>query len=127
MSTIQAYAKHKRLGWVKTPCPPCLECRSPRHWELVPEGGLDAVCDQCGYRGCFDNLHYVEVDMCRHGKEVSEQLYRFAWKNNPVRARLYCRTCRLVARGSMNTVLVEFVDTNERVTTSGNALRKVQR
>jgi hypothetical protein len=40
-----------------------------------------------------------------------------------VRARLKGRRCRVVARGRMSTVLVEFVDTGERVTTSSRALR----
>ncbi len=51
--------------------------------------------------------------------------YRFAWKNNESRARLYGRRCRILARGAKNTVLIEF-ENGEMVTTSGNALRKAE-
>jgi hypothetical protein len=34
------------------------------------------------------------------------------------------RACVVVARGRMRTVLVEFLDTGERVTTSARALRR---
>ena len=54
------------------------------------------------------------------------RLYRYAWGNNPVRARLKGRICRVLARGAFNSVAVEFVDTGESTITSGNALRKVQ-
>jgi hypothetical protein len=47
----------------------------------------------------------------------------YAWRNNPRRAALYGRHCRIVAVGAMGTVLVEFED-GERVTTSRRALRK---
>ena len=50
--------------------------------------------------------------------------YRFVWRNNSRRAQLYNRHCRIVTRGRMNTILVEFED-GTRVTTSGNALRKI--
>ena len=49
---------------------------------------------------------------------------RYAWKNNCVRAALYNRRCRIIARGAFNTVLIEFADNGLLVTTSGNALRK---
>ncbi|HEX4520688.1 MAG TPA: hypothetical protein VH063_13990 [Gaiellaceae bacterium] len=59
-------------------------------------------------------------------KSVSEpQRYRFAWRNNERRAGLYGRECLVVAAGAMRTVLVEFLDDGERVTTSARALRKV--
>jgi hypothetical protein len=51
--------------------------------------------------------------------------YVYAWGNNPRRAELKGRTCRLVASGAMGTVLVEF-DGGERVTTSRRALRRVR-
>ena len=35
-------------------------------------------------------------------------LYRFAWRNNPKRATLHNRLCRVLARGKKNSVLVEF-------------------
>lgn len=62
----------------------------------------------------------------RHGRTtVADQghVYRYAWGNNPRRAELKGRLCRVDARGRMNTVLVRFLDTGERVTTSRRALR----
>lgn len=50
--------------------------------------------------------------------------YRYAWRNNEVRARFCGRTCRIITRGAMNTVLLEF-ENGEMITTSGNALRKL--
>jgi len=51
--------------------------------------------------------------------------YRYAWKNNPRRRELYGRRCRVLVRGSLGTVLVEF-ENGERVTTSGRALRRIR-
>ena len=54
-------------------------------------------------------------------------VYRYAWGDNPRRAELKGRLCVVVARGRMRTVLVEFLDTGERVTTSERALRRADR
>lgn len=51
--------------------------------------------------------------------------YYFAWRNNPKREALYKRRCRVVARGTMNSVLVEF-ENGQREVTSRNAVRKVK-
>lgn len=56
---------------------------------------------------------------------MSEKLYRYAWGNNPVRAKMKGRICRVLKSGAMNTVLIEFLDTGERTTTSHRALRRV--
>lgn len=55
---------------------------------------------------------------------MTETLYVYVWGNNSRRAQLKGRACRVVARGGMNSVLVEFVDTGERVTTSRFAIRR---
>lgn len=55
---------------------------------------------------------------------MTDRLYVFVWGNNPRRAELKGRTCRLLVAGRMGTVLVEFLDTGERVTTSRRALRR---
>ena len=52
-------------------------------------------------------------------------VYKYAWGNNPVRAALKGRKCKLIATGTRNTVLIEMADTGERVTTSRRALRKL--
>jgi hypothetical protein len=55
----------------------------------------------------------------------AEPRYVYRWRNNPRRGELYGRVCRLVCSGTKNTVLVEFVDTGERVTTSRWAIKRV--
>lgn len=54
---------------------------------------------------------------------VTERVYTYAWGNSPRRAALKGRRCVVEARGAMRTVLVRFLDTGERVTTSVRALR----
>ena len=49
--------------------------------------------------------------------------YVYAWGNNARRAQLKGRRCVVEARGRMGTVLVRFLDTGERVTTSRRALK----
>lgn len=51
-------------------------------------------------------------------------VYIYAWGNNERRAELKGRRCVIEARGRMNTVLVRFLDNDERVTTSSRALRE---
>jgi len=51
--------------------------------------------------------------------------YRYIWGNNEKRATLKGRMCRVVARGRMNSALVEFTDNGQREVISRNALRKV--
>ena len=50
--------------------------------------------------------------------------YRF--KNNPKRIKLYGKRCAVVARGAMNSVLIEFEDGTREVV-SRNAIRKIRR
>lgn len=40
----------------------------------------------------------------------------YLWGNNPVRAKLKGRRCRVLARGRMNSILVEFEDGYKTVT-----------
>jgi len=49
--------------------------------------------------------------------------YRYAWGNNPKRAKMKNRICRIIASGRMGSVLVEFED-GQREITSRRALRK---
>lgn len=52
-------------------------------------------------------------------------IYYYAWKNNPKREELYGRRFRVIARGSMNSVLVEFEDGQKEII-SRNAIRRVK-
>jgi hypothetical protein len=48
----------------------------------------------------------------------------YAWMNNEKRVGLFRRPCRIVARGRMNSVLVEFAD-GQREVVSRYALRRL--
>lgn len=48
----------------------------------------------------------------------------YAWKNNARRLTLYKRECRIVARGALNSVLIEFAD-GQRECVSRNAVRRI--
>lgn len=52
-------------------------------------------------------------------------IYRYAWGNNPVRAKLKGRLCRVLTAGARRTIMIEMLDTGERVTTSLRALRRL--
>ena len=54
----------------------------------------------------------------------SDQLYVFHW--GKYRPELKGKTCRVLARGTMNSALVVFIETGERVVISRNAIRKVK-
>ena len=53
---------------------------------------------------------------------MTKTLYVYRWRNNPKRATLYGRKCRVLARGSLNSALVEF-ENGQREVVSRNALR----
>lgn len=48
----------------------------------------------------------------------------YAWKNNPKRETLYRRECRILARGALNSILIEFAD-GQREIVSRNAVRRL--
>ncbi len=58
---------------------------------------------------------------------MSEQRYTYFWANNPKRAKLKGRECRILATGRKNTVMIQFTDNGECVTTSFRALRKKEK
>jgi len=49
-------------------------------------------------------------------------LFYYAWKNNSKRTAMYRRACRVLARGSLNSCLVEF-ENGQREIVSRNAIR----
>lgn len=51
-------------------------------------------------------------------------IYIYRWGNNPKRKTMKGRHCRVLARGKMNSCLVQFIDTGQREITSRNALKK---
>lgn len=50
--------------------------------------------------------------------------YVYAWGNNERRAALKGRPCVVLARGRMRTVLIQMVDTGEKLTTSARAIKR---
>ena len=56
---------------------------------------------------------------------MKDSLYRFSWKNNEKRALMYRRPCRLIAKGKMNSVLIEFTDNGQQEIVSGNSIRRI--
>lgn len=60
-------------------------------------------------------------------ERLPELLYVYAWGNNSKRTTLTGRKCRVVARGTMNSCLVEFVDNEQREVVSRRTLRRVQK
>lgn len=52
--------------------------------------------------------------------------YKYSWGNNEKRQCLKGRECLVLARGRMNSCLIEFTDNGQREIVSRNALRKWQ-
>lgn len=55
---------------------------------------------------------------------MTDLIYRYAWGNNPKRATLKHRPCVIEARGTLGSVKVRFLDTDQREIVSRRALRK---
>ena len=55
---------------------------------------------------------------------MNEPIYVYRWGNNPVRAKLKGRRCKVIARGTLNSCMIEFLDTGDRFITSRNALQR---
>ena len=51
--------------------------------------------------------------------------YRYTWGNNEKRTMLKGKKCRVIARGKMNSALVEF-EGGQREVISRNALRRMR-
>jgi hypothetical protein len=51
-------------------------------------------------------------------------MYYYAWKNNPKRKTMYKRSCKVLARGKMNSALIEF-ENGQKEIVSRNSVRKI--
>jgi hypothetical protein len=51
--------------------------------------------------------------------------YYYAWRNNPKRATLHRRRCRIIATGKMLSAVVEF-ENGQREVVSRRALRRLK-
>lgn len=57
-------------------------------------------------------------------KQAEAYPYRFHWKNNPEREKLFGKRCRVLSEGTkLRSVLIEFED-GEKIVTSTRALRR---
>ena len=54
------------------------------------------------------------------------QIYVYSWGNNPKRATMKGRKCRVLRRYKRNSRLVEFIDNGQKEVVSGNSLRKAK-
>lgn len=57
--------------------------------------------------------------------KINNTIYIFAWGNNPKRAKLKGRACKIIAHGAMNSCEVIFTDTLQREIVSRRALRTI--
>ena len=57
---------------------------------------------------------------------MKPRLYTYAWKNNPKRATMKGRVCRLLACMKMSSVVVRFVDNGQVEVTDRKALRRAE-
>ena len=62
---------------------------------------------------------------------MNDMTHVYAWRRgpgaqpNPVRAALHGRRCRVVCRGTMDSILIE-MDDGQRVVTSRRAVRRIR-
>ena len=56
--------------------------------------------------------------------DIMQMEYYYAWKNNEKRVTLYKRACHVVARGRMNSCLIEF-ENGQRECVSRNAVKRL--
>ena len=81
------------------------------------------------YRPILEKIfaeHFLKLvkSIIKENKNTRVQ-YTYRWKNNPKRLELYGKPCRILARGRMNSALVEFAAGNKEVV-SRNALRRIK-
>ena len=70
------------------------------------------------------NRVQLTLDLVNDGGRAVVPLYRFCWGNNPKRATMQGRVCRVICRGTMNSAMIEFTDSGQREVVSRNALCK---
>jgi len=51
--------------------------------------------------------------------------YRYIWGNNEKRKTMKNRPCKIIARGKMNSICIEF-ENGQREIVSGNSIRKIK-
>jgi hypothetical protein len=51
-------------------------------------------------------------------------IYYYAWKNNGKRKTMFNRNCKIIAQGTMNSIMIEFLDNGQREIVSRRSIRK---
>jgi hypothetical protein len=52
-------------------------------------------------------------------------LYKYTWGNNQKRITMKYRICKVLKYGKKNSILIEFIDNNQKEIVSRNSVRKV--
>ena len=67
----------------------------------------------------FSRIERINVFSLTKGSEVE---YKFNWSNNSKRKTMKNRICKVIARGKLNSILIEFLDNKQREIVSRNSL-----
>jgi DNA-binding winged helix-turn-helix (wHTH) protein len=54
------------------------------------------------------------------------KIYKYNWKNNEKRKTLYNRNCTILKFGKKNSILIEFLDNNQREIVSRNSVKLIK-
>lgn len=84
----------------------CPSCGNPEWTEVTKDDNTWVECERCGW----------------DSRKPSPPDVRYRWGNNPRRAELKGRVCKVIARGSKGSVLLLFPDTGEHVVSSWRAV-----
>lgn len=91
-------------------------------WQHAPQSEADAETTASALR----RVRWLSGWWAVPGKNVNDFNYIYAWGKSPMRViDRKGQRCRVVARGKMNSCLLEFID-GFKVVTSRNALRRVK-
>ena len=70
------------------------------------------------------NTHQRPATFEKDRKWSCEPMYIYFWGNNPKRKTMKGRSCRIIASGKMNSILVEFAN-GQRECVSRRAIRRI--
>ena len=94
------------------------------HPKMLPEIFLMAMSNMKA-REEIAEINRLAKERGIRPKYITYMTHYYAWKNNPKRKNLYRKKCKVISRGRMNSVLVEF-ETGQREIVSRNAIRKIK-
>ena len=56
---------------------------------------------------------------------MNDTIYKYIWGNNEKRKILKGRLCKIISYGKKNSILIEFLDNNQKEIVSRNSIKKV--